>query len=183
MEMEKIMRIGLVRHFGVDCVHKTLMSPVDFREWAKLYDCSPIKIGNKLINQYTWSKCYCSDLPRTVATAQHIYDGNILKSELLREVPIAPIFEYNVKFPYIFWTISGRLAWHFSHQSQPETISQTKDRVGRFTSSIIEEDNVLIVTHGFLMVLIQKELIDRGFLGDTFKMAKHGKVYVFEKDK
>jgi len=79
--------------------------------------------------------------------------------------------------------MAGRLAWLCSHHSQSETISQTKDRVRRFISGILKEDNLLIVTHGFLMVEIQKELITRGFIGNSFKRAKCGKVYVFEKDK
>jgi hypothetical protein len=180
MEAEKLMRIGLIRHFEVDCSHKWVMSTKEFREWVDLYDCSPTKAMDLIVEQGTWDKCYCSDLSRAIETAQHIYRGNITKSELIREVPIAPVFKSKVKLPYIFWLMSGRLAWLCSHQSQPETINQTKDRVKRFILSILEEDNLLIVTHGFLMMQIQKELIDRGFSGNSFKRAKHGKVYVFE---
>jgi len=113
------MKIGLVRHFEVDCAHKFLMSAADFREWVNRYDCSPIKTVARLRSQYTWKKCYCSDLPRAVETAQHIYEGDITKSELIREVPIAPVFESTIKLPYIFWMVAGRLAWLCSHQSQP----------------------------------------------------------------
>lgn len=177
------MRIGLVRHFEVDCSHKWLMSAEDFREWAQRYDCSPIKIGTLLTDPYTWDACYCSDLQRAVETAHCIYKkGIITTSELIREVPMSPIMESNIKLPYLFWLITGRLAWRYLHQSQPETIVQTKDRVKKFIASIMEEDNVLIVTHGFLMLQIQEQLIASGFLGNSFTRAKHGKVYVFEKD-
>lgn len=182
MEMEKRMRIGLVRHFEVDCSHKLLMSAEEFREWAQRYDCSPIKVGNLLIDQDKWDTCYCSDLSRALETAHCIYKGNIIKSKLIREVPMAPIAKSSIKLPYLLWLIAGRLAWRYAHQSQPETITQTKERVKEFLASIMEEYNVLIVTHGFLMMQIQEQLIASGFVGERFTRAKHGKVYVFEKD-
>lgn len=96
-----------------------------------------------------------------------------------------PIFKSNIKLPHVFWMIAGRIAWFLSHTSQPETIKQTKDKVKRFVSDIIAESeaSVLIVTHGFLMMQIQKELINVVFAGERFKRAKCGKVYVFECDK
>jgi len=175
------MKIGLVRHFEVDCSHEFLMSAENFRKWASLYDCSPTK-NVELLMSNTWDKCYCSDLYRAVETANCIYKGTIIKSELIREVPIAPFMESNIRLPYIFWLMTGRLAWLCSHQSQPETKNQTNDRVKKFISGIMKEDNVLIVTHGFLMVQIQKQLMERRFSGNNFTKAKCGKVYVFEKD-
>lgn len=175
------MRIGLIRHFEVECPHKWMMSAIEFSEWGNLYDGSPIKIMDLIIEQGTWEKCYCSDLSRTIETAQHIYKGDITKSELIREVPISPVFYSKIKLPYIFWLLAGRVAWLCSQQSQPETKNQTKDRVKRFISSILEEDNVLIVTHGFLMLQIKEQMINMGFRGDEFKKAKYGKVYVFER--
>lgn len=179
--MEKIMRIGLVRHFEVECSHKWLMSAEDFREWAERYDCSPVKMRDLLIEPDIWKTCYCSDLPRAIETANCIYkDGIIMKTPLIREVPMAPIMECSIKLPYLFWLIAGRIAWRYSHQSQPETITQTKERVKKFLASIMEDDNVLIVAHGFLMVQIQEQLIASGFTGDSFTRAQHGRVYMFE---
>ncbi|GMB00331.1 histidine phosphatase family protein [Pelosinus sp. IPA-1] len=174
------MRIGLMRHFEVECPHKRMMSAKEFSEWVNLYDSSPIKIMDLIIEQGTWEKCYCSDLLRAIETAQHIYRGDITKTELIREVPISPAFDSKIKLPYIFWLLAGRVAWLCSQQSQPESIKQTRDRVKMFISSILEEDNVLIVTHGFLMLQIKEHLISMGFRGDEFKKAKYGEVYVFE---
>lgn len=105
------MRIGLIRHFEVECPHKWMMSAKEFSEWVNLYDGSPIKIMDLIIEQGTWGKCYCSDLSRTIETAQHIYRGDITKSELIREVPISPVFNSKIKLPYIFWLLAGRVAW------------------------------------------------------------------------
>ena len=175
------MRIGLMRHFEVECPHKRMMSAKEFSEWVNLYDGSPIKAIDSEIQQKTWEKCYCSDLLRAIATAQHIYKGDITKTELIREVPVLPVFDSKIRLPYLFWLLAGRVAWFCSQQSQPESIKQTRDRVKMFIASILEEDNVLIVTHGFLMLQMKEHLISMGFRGDEFKKAKYGKVYVFEK--
>jgi broad specificity phosphatase PhoE len=176
------MRISLVRHFEVNCLHKWLLSSDEFKKWVKEYDCSPIRVVDTVVGKYKWEKCYCSDLPRTIDTAKHIYNGSIFESSLIREVPIMPVFNSNIKLPHVFWLIAGRLAWLFSHPSQTEIIKQTNDKVEQFVSDIIAESeaSVLVVTHGFVMIQLQKELYKRGFWGDHFRNAKCGKVYLFE---
>ena len=179
------MRIGLVRHFEVDCSHKWFLLDEEFQEWVRQYDCSPIRILDMAAEKNNWEKCYSSNLSRALETAQYIYRGIITQSALIREVPIMPVFKSSIKLPHVFWMIAGRIAWLLSHPSQPETIKQTKDKIEQFVSDIIAESevSVLIVTHGFLMMQIQKELSKMGFTGDSFKRAKCGNVYVFECDK
>lgn len=179
-----LMRIGLVRHFSVDCPRKFLQTAEEFREWVKLYDCSAIKLADMTVDASQWERCYCSDLPRAIETARHLYRGSITQSMLLREVPIAPVDIPKIKLPWALWLLAGRLAWLFSHHSQPETIKHTRDRVRRLVADILQksETRVLVVTHGFLMLQIQRELIAQGFRGDSFKAAKYGTVYSFEKE-
>ena len=62
IETEKMMKIGLIRHFEVNCLHNFLMSAEDFRKWANVYDCSPTKTMDLIIELGSWDKCYCSDL-------------------------------------------------------------------------------------------------------------------------
>jgi broad specificity phosphatase PhoE len=179
------MRIGLVRHFNVDCSHEWLQSNEEFQKWVKSYDCAPIRVADTIVGKYKWEKCYCSDLPRAIETARYIYQGRVFKSSLIREIPIMPVFKSSIKLPHAFWMAAGRIAWFLSHSSQPETKKQTKDKVEQFVSDIIaeSESSVLVVTHGFLMTQLQKELNNRGFFGDKFKKAKCGKVYLFENEK
>lgn len=179
------MRIGLVRHFEVECPHKWFLSSKEFRKWVEEYDCSQIKITKTTANEFLWDKCYCSDLSRAIETARHIYKGSIVESSLIREVPIMPVVSSNIKLPYFIWLLAGRMAWYFSHSSQPETIKQTKERVERFVSKILKESapNVLVVTHGLFMLQLRKELNYRGFFNDAFLNAKNGRIYLFENDK
>jgi broad specificity phosphatase PhoE len=177
------MNIGLVRHFKVDCKPKMFMTSYDFEKWAKDYDNSHV-IENKFeIGNIKWNKCFSSDLSRAVITAKSIFEGEIEKSELLREVPISPIFKRNLKLPYAFWCVSGRLAWLFNHKSQIQTKKDTKDRVNKFLDILINygESDVLIVCHGFYMNTLQSELKKRGFYGQTVRKPRNGTLYLYKK--
>lgn len=177
------MNIGLVRHFKVNCDTKPFMTSYDFEEWVKQYDNSDT-IENKIeLGDIIWDKCVSSDLSRAVKTAKTIFSGEIIKTDLLREVLIAAIFKTNMKLPYIFWCIAGRIAWYFNHKSQIETKEVTKKRVKEFLYNIENESNanILIVCHGFFMNALQQELKRRGFSGKTIKRPQNGTLYLYKK--
>ncbi len=84
----------------------------------------------------------------------------------------------------INWLALGVSCHLFSHQSQAEKIEETKYRmVQKLISEVtsLSVSNVLIVTHGFLMTYLKKELINRGFKGENFKKAKNGMIYIYQK--
>ncbi|MBZ9687372.1 phosphoglycerate mutase family protein [Clostridium estertheticum] len=177
------MNIGLVRHFKVNCYTKMFMTSDDFKQWVKQYDNSDI-IENKFeIGNIIWHKCFSSDLSRATKTSKSIFTGEIIKTQLLREVPIAPIFNTNIKLPYVFWCISGRIAWFFQHKSQIENKKDTQRRVNEFLDSIKNEsnNNILIVCHGLFMNTLQKGLKSRGVSGQNIKRHKNGTLYLYKK--
>lgn len=178
------MRIGLLRHFKVNCPHKRMMTSGEFREWSKKYEVS--KVIKKKVDMYgiKWDVCYVSDLPRAITTAKEVYSGNIKIDKLLREVDNAP-FIHTEKFrlPFELWHICGRLAWYFRSNSQPETIEDTKRRINQFLDKIDwSQENILIVFHGFMLYNFQKELRKRGFTGERLKLVKNGVLYEYVKD-
>ncbi|MBD7911637.1 phosphoglycerate mutase family protein [Clostridium cibarium] len=177
------MNIGLVRHFKVDCYTKMFMTSDDFNKWIKQYDDSDV-IENKFeIGNIKWHKCFSSDLSRAIKTSKAIFRSEITRTPLLREVPIAPICKTNIKLPYVFWCVSGRLGWLFNHKSQIETKKDTIRRVNEFLDSIENEGdrNILIVCHGFFMNMLQKELKRRGFVGENVRKPKNGRLYLYKK--
>lgn len=177
------MNIGLVRHFRVDCNTKTFMTSSDFNEWVEQYDNSDT-IENKIeLGDIKWDKCFSSDLSRAVKTAKSIFSGEIIKTDLLREVLIAPIFKTNMKLPYIFWCVAGRVAWYFNQKCQIETKEVTKKRIKEFLYNIEDESNanILIVCHGFFINVLQKELKKQGFSGKTIKRPQNGTLYLYKK--
>ena len=175
------MRIGLLRHFKVNCPHRKMMTSSEFREWSEKYEVS--KVVKKKVDMYgnKWDVCYVSDLPRAIATAQEVYSGNLKIDKLLREVDNAPFIHTDrFKLPFEFWHICGRLAWYFKSRSQPETIIGTRRRINKFLDRIDwSKDNVLIVFHGFMLYNFQKELRKRGFEGEKLKLVKNGVLYEY----
>lgn len=175
------MRIGLLRHFKVNCPHKKLMTSSEFREWSEKYEIS--KVMEKEVEMYgiNWDVCYVSDLPRAITTAKAVYSGNLMIDTLLREVDNAPFIHTDrIKLPFEIWHICGRLAWYFKSESQPETIIGTRKRINAFLNQIDwSKDNILIVFHGFMLYNFQKELRKRGFVGEKLKLVKNGVLYEY----
>jgi broad specificity phosphatase PhoE len=180
------MYIGLVRHFKVDCTAQAFMTSDDFEKWVERYDISEV-IENKFETQnIKWDKCFSSDLPRAIRTSETIYKGEIIKTHLLREVPLAPTCKIKFKLPHRFWCIFSRIAWNFHHKSQVETKKDTQKRINEFFNSLDTESdtNILIVCHGFLMKIIERELRSRGFRGQNIPIrpiAKNGTLYLYKK--
>ncbi len=175
------MRIGLLRHFKVNCPHKKMMTSKEFREWSEKYEVSKV-IKNK-VEMYgiEWDICYASDLPRAITTAKDVYSGNLIIDKLLREVDNAPFMHTErIRLPFEVWHICGRLAWYFKSKSQPENIKQTRQRINEFLDRIDwSQENVLIVFHGFMLYNLQKELRKRGFEGEKVKIVKNGVLYEY----
>jgi len=180
------MKVGLLRHFEVECQLPglgRLMTPDQFQQWLNEYEMSDIKDGKVESSVITWEKCYSSDLPRALKTARQIYSGQIIETQALRELVLCPPTHRNIKLPVILWLILGRMAWMLSHKSQIESKLMFEKRVSYILEEIILSDDkdVLIVSHGFLMMFLRKELLKRGFKGPSFRRADNGKIYVFEK--
>lgn len=175
------MRIGLLRHFKVDCPHKKMMTSKEFREWSEKYEHS--RILKKQMEMYgiRWDICYASDIPRAVSTAQEVYSGNIILDKLLREVDNAPfIHSERLRLPFEVWHICGRFAWLFKSKSQPESIEGTRRRIREFLRNIDwEQDNILIVCHGFMMFNLYTELFKLGFHGTKLRRVKNGVLYQY----
>lgn len=179
--MKAKMRIGLLRHFKVNCPHKKMMTSKEFREWSERYETS--KVIKKHVDMFgiEWDICYVSDLPRAITTAKEVYSGNLHIDKLLREVDNAPfIHSERIKLPFEVWHICGRLAWYFKSKSQPETVIGTRKRINTFLDRIDwSKENILIVFHGFMLYNFQKELRKRGFTGEKVKVVKNGVLYQY----
>lgn len=181
------MKIGLIRHFKVNYHKKLFMTSKEFKEWEKNYNTSEVIIKDVNLRGIRWDKCYCSTLIRAIKTARYVYKGEIAQSDLIRETIIDPVFITNKKLPYWFWAVGGRFAWYFNHKSQEENKNTTIDKAEKFVELLLDEakrddkENILIVTHGFFMYSLQKELKKRGFIGKLITSPKNGVLYLYEK--
>ena len=178
------MRIGLLRHFKVNCPHQKSMTSDEFREWSRKYEVSKVIKKKVEMDGIEWDICYVSDLPRAITTAKEVYSGHLIIDKLLREVDNAPfIHTERIRLPFEVWHICGRLAWYFRSKSQPESIAGTRKRIEKFLDRIDwSKENILIVFHGFMIYNFQKELRRRGFQGERLRLVKNGVLYEYIKE-
>jgi broad specificity phosphatase PhoE len=176
------MIIGLVRHFKVDLPFLPKRYNADeFNKQMLDYDSAPVIIREVEMDGHEWDVCYCSNLPRAVTTAENIYNKELIKTELLREVPLRAFTNRKINLPTFFWHVGGRIAWRRNGKSQPETFLETKKRINEMFDiiSACGYSKILLVTHGFFMRLFTAELKKKGFNGEIDVSPRNGKLYVF----
>jgi broad specificity phosphatase PhoE len=147
------------------------------------YDVALVKPNGLKINSDDWEICYCSTLPRAITTAESIYKGKIIKTDLIIEVPISPFTKRNIKLPSFIWHIGARIAWYKSFKSQIEDIDKTRERINKFYNLIVESDfdNILIVSHGYFLRMFYEEMKKKEFSGDIDVNIQNGKLYKIAK--
>jgi broad specificity phosphatase PhoE len=177
------MRIGLARHYQITHRKREWMNPAGFAEWIKWYDASVAEHTPQHPNPWTWDKCYSSDLRRAAFTAGKLHAGPVEFTPVLREVPFAPFFKRGPHLPLYLWETLSRLGWVLGHASQPESRKQTRIRVADFLEKLCSDcvgQNVLVVSHGFLMKCFETELSRLGYKGRVPYHPLGGRIYVFE---
>lgn len=179
------MKVGLIRHFKVTRGYpNSRVTSDELLKWIEEYDASDVEENEIDLKNIDWQKCFSSDLPRAVKTAKKAFEGDITYLKELREITLAPVFPSSKRrIPLKLHLLSIRLAWLFNHQSQPVSKADLRNKLNTTLDKILagEEENVLIVSHGGVMMFLRKELLRRGFRGPEFKIANNGELYVFEK--
>jgi broad specificity phosphatase PhoE len=178
------MKVGLVRHFKAKKPYPQtfLITQKELFQWFEEYKDSDIEDGEVDLCGIKWKRCFTSDLLRAEKTAKKIYNENFIKMEKLREIQPAPLFRRNVKLPLFLWAALIRVTWIINHKSQIQSKKYVIERIGTVLDEILALDgeDVLVVTHGALMLFIRKELVKRGFKGPKLKTPANGKVYIYD---
>jgi broad specificity phosphatase PhoE len=177
------MNVGLIRHFKVTRGYPdNRVTAEELLKWVEEYDESEVEENDLDLKNIDWKRCYASDLPRAVKTAEKAFKGDITFLKELREITVAPIFPPNRRLPLKLHLLSIRMAWLFNHKSQPVSKRELQKRISDTLDKILSsKENTLIVSHGGVMMLLRKELLRRGFRGPEFKIANNGELYLFEK--
>ena len=175
------MKIGLVRHFKVNhpFPDKIFLSKSEVIKWFAEYDKTEnIQYKNVDLYGIDWKQCYSSTMIRSINTANHIYSGEIVKISELQELDIIHRLSDRIKLPFILWGLIVRIK---SFSSNNDT-DKFKNQIITFVDKILatNKDDILIVSHWFVMRVIRQELIKRGFVGDNFKSNEYGTLYVYK---
>ena len=178
------MKAIIIRHGKVNHIWKKRCSSDEFDEECRLYDIAPIeKMASAAVDAP--SKIYISTSDRSLQTAKYLYGSrNFFKTELINEVPLRAAFDTKLKLPTWFWNISGRLQWLINSKRQPETNRQTAERAARFVQSIIDEnEDCVIITHGFYMHTLISVMKRNGFNSDGNSVHyKNGEAVIMNLD-
>ena len=178
------MRVVIIRHAEVDFCWSRRCTSEKFDLECRKYDLSPIKNMTYNILQAAYQKIYVSKLSRSQDTAKMLFpNGEYFESGLINEVPLKSSFNSKISMPLWFWNLSGRLQWLINCRRQAEGLRQTRKRAKRFVELIKNDDmDVAVVTHGFYMHTLLKEMRKAGFrmMGSSLKF-KNGEYVVAEK--
>jgi len=173
------MKIGLIRHFKVKKAFpkKFLIGFSELKKWFDEYELAEIEFQRLDSEKTKWDICYCSPTQRTIKTATSLYDNKPIIINELKELNVLNLMNKKLKLPFIVW---GLLIRNKSLANNELTID-FKKRINSFIDVLLSKDqeNVLIVSHGFVMMYLQKEFKKRGFTGDNFKSPENGKVYEY----
>ncbi len=172
--------ITLLRHFRVkDACEKRLFSSSEIDAWVELYDKYDLDYHD--IFFVPPQKVYTSALSRAKRTAEFLgldYEENAL----LNEVSAAAFIDTKWRFPKLLWLMLGRLYWSSGKVKKSETKKETYARARKVIDSMIaaDESSIMIVSHGFFMRVLAKELKERSFIGEMDRHPKNGKPYRFK---
>ncbi|SDZ63522.1 Histidine phosphatase superfamily (branch 1) [Evansella caseinilytica] len=178
------MKIGLIRHFKVKRGYPDKwVTSKELMNWAVEYDESDV-IEKKIdLGNIQWKHCFSSDLARAQRTAENTFSGNIVFLEELREIRISPIFSMNRKLPLFIHMLLIRAAWFFNHKSQPDGKKQVTERLNQALDKMMGlQEDVLIISHGGIMMFLSRELKKRGFTGPALNRPQNARLYLYEKN-
>ncbi|MFN8355795.1 MAG: histidine phosphatase family protein [Spirosomataceae bacterium] len=173
------MKIGLVRHYRVKKAYPRnfWVSYAQLSQWLHEYDHADVEPPAIRPSAEGWDHCYCSPASRALTTAKDIFAGQFQIRDELNELNVMPLLNPKLRLPLLVWALIMRSKAFSSHL----IVQNFKNNLKAFVDHLLSHhtDDVLVVSHGFVMMHLQKELKDRGFTGDSFRNPANGKMYVF----
>lgn len=167
--------IYLMRHFKVKDTTRSWMNSSEFEQWVKDYDT--FDLAYTQIDFPKVETIYVSSQIRALKTADFIVCAYQV-SDLVREVDAKAWIKTSVCLPKWFWLLVSRIQWYFN-MSKGENRMYTIFRVHQFFDTCDLTKDICIITHGFVMKTIIKELKSLGFRGYYALRPRNGTLYVF----
>jgi broad specificity phosphatase PhoE len=173
------MTIHLLRHFKVQDNTPSWLNSDEFNQWVDTYDILPIKVIEVKLPKNI-DLILCSTLLRAKKTVKELPKIEIIYTDKLVEVGSRVFFNTNIKLQKYIWFTMGTLFWYLNSldgENRVDTIKRAKEVVEELKA--LKQENILIVSHGFFMKVLAKELKEEGFLGEIEFRPKNGKIYSF----
>ena len=173
------MKIGLIRHFKVKqpFPKKLFLTKSEVINWFEEYEVAELEYQKIDLQSIEWKICYSSSLNRAVKTANYIYDGKIILVKDLEELNILHLLPNKLKLPFLIWAVLVRV----KSLSNNSDVRLFREKIIEFLSQVLKENkNVLIISHWFVMKILEDELNKQKINGEKIKSPKYGKIYIFE---
>ena len=161
-------KIILLRHGEVEIENYKYISANQFGKWIVKYNNADIKslISSKdemkdLLNSA--DILICSNLKRSVQSVE-IFDKTPFKTDDIFNEAELPYSNWNLlKLNPKVWLIFFRILWLFGYSKNSESYKEAKQRAKSATEKLIalssQDKTVILVGHGVMNKLIQKELV------------------------
>ena len=137
-----------------------------------------------MIPRYEYRGIYISTFSRSRDTAKGLFaEENLRETALINEVPLRSSLDTEVRMPLWFWNITGRMQWFLNSSRQVEGRTRTRKRAIEFVEILCrEESDCAVVTHGFYMHTLLREMKRAGFkTSKSLSAYKNGEYVVAEK--
>ena len=174
------MTIHLLRHFKVMDNTNSWLNPSEFNAWVKTYDTLPLKVIDVNLSDDI-DGIYCSTLSRARRTVASLSTSQtIIYTDQLVEVGSRVFFDTSLKLEKYIWFGMGSLLWYFNKlegENKRDSKVRAKKLIDMLKSS--KKENVLLVSHGFFMRVLAKELESNGFKGEIDFRPRNAKIYTF----
>ncbi len=166
------MIVAIVRHAKVDIEWAFWQTSAEYDKGCSDYDFAPVLPVTVDLPDAGFRRVYISALSRTEATARQVLgDREMVKTELINEVPARSAFDCGLRIPGVLWDAFGRVQWILNVRRQPETHAETVRRAEKFVDLLIERgEDCAVFTHGFFMITLIQVMKKRGFVPDHTRL-------------
>jgi broad specificity phosphatase PhoE len=182
-------KIILLRHGAVDIENYKNISANQFGKWITEYNNSDIKAEfpskNEIKNLLNKTDILvCSNLKRSIQSIE-IFDKIPFETNDIFNEAQLPFSNGNLlKLNPKIWLIIFRLLWFFGYSQNSESFKEAKQRAKSATEKLVElskqNKTIILVGHGIINKLIQKELILQQWVESKKLQSKNWCYGVFE---
>ena len=165
------MEIVLLRHGKPKVDLKGYLSVKELKQLVEDYAQGGIQDtpDNKLKNKFSDHFVVCSDLIRSMESANELGLNNIHISDALFKEADLPHFDSNfLILPVAGWVILLRILWLFGFKRNGESFLQAKERSRCAAEKLIglaqQNKKIIVVGHGLMNRLIGKQLQKKGWV-------------------
>lgn len=180
------MEIILLRHGKPKVELKGFLNAGEIKQLTFEYAQSGIQDTptEQLKNNFNHHYVVCSDLARSVESAEKLNLKNIhLSDALFRETDIPHFDKSFFKLPVMFWLILLRVMWLFGFSKNGESFSQAKNRSKLAAEKLIvlakKNEKVIVIGHGLINRLIGKELDKKGWCASERVGKRYWEFYLY----